>query len=182
MKRAIIAPAALPATALAELKDWLAITTTRDDEALSGLLRASIDTCGAFTGSMPLETGCEETLRADYGWQRIAASPVVSITGVERLASDGTRRALPVDGYLIDITASGCGRVRLTRTIADSRIVVKFTAGLSADWAGLPDGLRHGVIRLAAHQYRERDQAHGEHAPPASVAALWQPWRRMRLT
>ena len=59
--------------------------------------------------------------------------------------------------------------------------VAVVTAGLAADWAGLPDGLRHGVIRLAAHHYRERDAASAAASPPAAVAALWRPWRAMRL-
>lgn len=181
MKRAMIVPPLLADAALAELKDWLAITTARDDETLTALLRAALDTCEGFTGLMPLEAGCEEVLRSTYDWQGIAASPVIAITGVERLATDGTRSALPVDGYLIDITADGCGRVRLTRTIAESRIVVRFDAGLSPGWASLPEGLRHGVIRLAAHQYQDRDAGDTDDAPPRAVAALWQPWRRMRL-
>ena len=181
MKRAIIAPTALADAALAELKHWLAITTTRDDEVLVSLLHAALDTCEAFTGAMPLETGCEEVMRSNRDWQRIATSPVVAITGVEALATDGSRVALPVDGYLIDITAEGCGRVRLTRALTESRIVVRFDAGLAPDWAGLPEGLRHGIIRLAAYQYRGRDGNASEQMPPASVAALWQPWRRMRM-
>jgi uncharacterized phiE125 gp8 family phage protein len=181
MKRAMIVPPVLADAALAELKDWLAITTTRDDAALTALLRAALDTCEAFTGLMPLESTCEEVLRSTYDWQGIAASPVIAITGVEQRATDGTHISLPVDRYLIDITAQGCGRVRLTRAIAETRVVVRFDAGLSPDWASLPEGLRHGVIRLAAHQYRDRDTGEADHAPPRAVAALWQPWRRMRL-
>lgn len=181
MKRALIVPQALADAALAELKDWLAITTTRDDALLGALLRAALDMCESFTGAMPLQAECEEVLRTSYEWQRIATSPVVAITVVEQLAADGTRIALPVDAYLIDITAEGCGRVRLTRRIAASRLVVRFHAGRSPDWPGLPEGLRHGIVRLAAHQYRERDGDGALPTPPASVAALWQPWRRMRL-
>ncbi|MFB0612965.1 head-tail connector protein [Aurantiacibacter poecillastricola] len=181
MKRAITMPAILADAALAELKDWLAITTTSDDETLRALLRAALDTCEAFTGVMPLVAGCSEVLRATRDWQRIAATPVMAITGVDELATDGSRTALPVDGYLIDITAGGCGRVRLMRAPATSRIVVQFEAGMAPDWYSLPDGMRHGVLRLAAHQYRERDQGGTGQVPPSSVAALWQPWRRMRL-
>lgn len=181
MKRAIIVPAALADAALAELKHWLAITTTRDDETLNALLRAALDTCEAFTGTIPLETGCEEVLHATRDWQPISTAPVVAITGVEQLSPGGTRTALAGDGFMIDITADGCGRVRLTRAIAQARVVVRFDAGLAPDWASLPDGLRHGVIRLAAYQYRERDQGDAGQTPPAAVGALWQPWRRMRL-
>ena len=181
MKRALIVPPALADAALAELKDWLAITTTREDAMLSALLRAALDMCESFTGTMPLQAECEEVLRTSHDWQRIATTPVVAITGVEQLAADGTRTAMPVDAYLIDITAEGCGRVRLTRRIAATRVVVRFDAGRVPDWESLPEGLRHGIVRLAAHQYREQDGDPALSSPPASVAALWQPWRRMRL-
>lgn len=54
---------------------------------------------------------------------------------------------------------------------------VHLTAGLADDWASLPDALRQGIVRLTAHLFAERDM--GE--PPAIVAALWRPYRRMRL-
>ena len=177
----MIVPPDVAGAALAELKQWLAISNTREDEGLAALLYAALDTCEAFTGLMPLEAACEETLPAVLDWQRIAASPVNAITGVAALHADGTRMALPVDGYLIDITADGCGRVRLTRAIEHTRIVASFHAGLAADWDSLPEGLRHGVVRLAAHQYRERDGTDAGQSPPRAVSAFWQPWRRMRL-
>jgi len=43
----------------------------------------------------------------------------------------------------------------------------------------LPEPLRQGIVRLAAHLYTVRGEA--EAPPPACVAALWRPWRRLRL-
>lgn len=46
---------------------------------------------------------------------------------------------------------------------------------------GLEQGvepLRQGIVRLVAHMHLHRD---GDQSPPAAVAALWRPWRRMRL-
>jgi uncharacterized phiE125 gp8 family phage protein len=60
------------------------------------------------------------------------------------------------------------------------RVDVTFTAGIAADWGGLPETIRHGIIRLAAHLHAVRD-APEDVGPPAIVAALWRPWRRMRL-
>ncbi|MBH5321556.1 head-tail connector protein [Aurantiacibacter sediminis] len=178
MKRQIVAPAFLPQAALNELKEWLAITTTRDDAALSALLRASLDTCESFTRAMPIEALCEEVVPATRGWHSLATSPVQSITTLETIAANGTRGAVNPGDYLFDILANGSGRVNLLRTFADVRIAVRFTAGLAPDWESLPEGLRHGIIRLAAHHYRERNEG-GSNAPPAAVTALWQPWRGM---
>lgn len=188
MKRAIIEPAVLAGAALDELKQWLAISAPRENALLTALLRTSLDMCEGFTGTLPLETLCEEVLTASGEWQCLGTRPVQAITGVDALPLDGARYALPIEAYAIDLDAEGAGMIRLTGRITGgmtgsvrgSRTAVRFTAGLAPDWDSLPESLRHGIIRLAAHHYRERDNNPGL-TPPAAVAALWRPRRRMRL-
>ena len=180
--RTILTPAVLPDTALAELKSWLGISATADDTTLTELLRAALDVCEGFTGTMPLEQTCEEVLPARTGcWQALSARPVQAITSVEGIPAEGANFALAADAYAIDLTADGGARVRLVRQGAAGRIAVQFSAGLAADWDALPDSLRHGLIRLAAFAWRQRDDESSEALPPAVVAALWRPWRRYRL-
>ena len=180
MKRAIVASGVLAPAALGELKGWLAITTTGEDDALEGLLRAALEACEGFTGLMPLEAECEEVLPACAGWQRLMTRPVQAISAVETIAEDGARVALAPDAFESDLDADGGGRVRLLQPDPPGRIAVRFAAGLASGWDALPEGLRHGVVRLAAHHYRERD-AEAARQPPSAIAALWRPWRRMRL-
>lgn len=182
MKRAIIVPAVLASAALDELKDWLAITTPRDDTGLTGLLRASLEMCEAFTGQMPLEAVCEEVLVTGSAWQMLQTRPVQSITGVEAIEADGSRSTLTPDQYALDMEADGSALVRVPQPGTASRMAVRFNAGMAPDWASLPDGIRHGVLRLSAHNYRQRDLDAMNPVPPAAVAALWRSWRRMRLT
>ena len=181
MKRTIVTPPVLSSAALAELKQWLGITTAQDDTVLTSLLRAGLETCEAFTGAMPVEAVCEEVLPLGGGWQSLATRPVRSITGVDAILVDGTRTALSIAAYSIDLDADGGGRVMVTGPGNAVRLAVRFEAGLAADWESLPEGLRHGLLRLAAHQHRERDTSGAAPLPPSAVAALWRPWRRMRL-
>jgi uncharacterized phiE125 gp8 family phage protein len=181
MKRAILVPAALAPAALGELKDWLAITTPTDDAALGALLGAALETCEAFTGRMPLEATCEEVLPADACWRPLQTQPVQAVTRVEGIPPEGARFALAPEDYAVDLDADGGAHVRILRQGAAGRVAVSFVAGLAADWAGLPDGLRHGVVRLAADAYRRRAGEGPGPQPPAAVAALWRPWRRMRV-
>ena len=92
----------------------------------------------------------------------------------------GVVATLPIEAYAIDIDAGGDGWVRLTAPVAVSRLLVGYHAGLSPDWSSLPEALRQGIVRLVAHGYAHRDAA-DDAGPPAAVAALWRPWRRMRL-
>lgn len=176
MKRTIITPAILPSPALAELKQWLGITVAADDAPLGRLLAAALETCESFTGRMPLLQTCQEMLVAQGGWQMLATRPVLAVVAVQQ--PDGT--ALAPDAYVLELEADGSARVRLLAP-ALSPVVVRFTAGVAATWDDLPEGLRYGIIRLAAHQHRERDNAGAAPLPPASVVAMWRPWRRVRL-
>ncbi len=182
MKRAIVTPAVLSPAALTELKQWLGISTAQDDAPLTGLLRAGLEMCENFTGSMSIEAGCEEVLAVSGGWQALSTRPVQAITAVQAIAAAGTRTTLAASAYAAELDADGGGRVQVFLPGDAQRMAVRFTAGLAPDWATLPEALRHGILRLAAHQHRERETSGAGPVPPAAVAALWRPWRRMRLT
>lgn len=181
MKRAIVVPALLAGAALDELKGWLGITTTSDDATLTALLRSALDMCEAFTGQMPLEALCEEMLPPSTGWQTLSTRPVMAITNIEGIEDGNIRSPISPDDYAIELNIDGSAKVRILRPMTHRRFAVRFTAGLATDWSELPEGLHHGVLRLAAHHFRQRDESGLRPAPPAAVAALWQPWRRMRL-
>lgn len=181
MKRVIITRPDLSGSALDELKDWLAITTPKDNAALEALLHAACDMCEGFTGQMPLESACTEVRGTTPGWQGLGIMPVNAVTLVEALATDGTTTPLAITDYALELEADGQARIGITRRPNGPRIKVHFTAGIAPDWASLPDALRHGILRLAAHLYRNRDSENSA-APPAAIAALWRPWRRIRLT
>ena len=183
MKRIVVTPATIAPAALTELKDWLGISISKDDAQLTQLLRTSFETCEHFTGTMPLQQDCEEVLAVSADWQILATRPVQAIAGIDGLPADSARFALPVSSYEIDLGADGTGQVRVSNPGSAGRIAVRFSAGLAADWAALPEGLRHGVLRLAAFQYRSREGGNDTGQwPPSAVAALWRPWRRLRLT
>lgn len=180
--RTILTPPELPAEALDALKSWLAISSSAEDEALAAQLRAALEICEAFTGLMPLEAECEELLPATpSSWQGLATRPVQAITLAEGIPADGPRYALAADAFAVELDADGGARFRLLRQGAAGRIAVTFTAGLAGEWSELPEALRQGAIRLAAHQYRSRDGEDDSAYPPAAIAALWRPWRRRRL-
>ncbi|HEV2816058.1 MAG TPA: phage head-tail connector protein [Allosphingosinicella sp.] len=166
----------LPAP-LAELKAFLRIATGEEDALLAGLMRAAADTCEAFTGRALLTRAVEETLRASRAWTRLGAAPVAAIDAAALLGADGAATPLGAGDYAIDIDAAGEGWVRLLIGIEPKRVRVSYRAGMAADPNGLPEALRHGIVRLAAYFYMHRDREE----PPAAVAALWRPWRRLRL-
>ena len=69
----------------------------------------------------------------------------------------------------------------LLRLLATAwQVCLQFTGITATGWSDLDEALRHGIVRFAAHQYRERDRGQAG-AIPAAVAALWRPWRQVQL-
>lgn len=172
--------AAAPPVTIDEAKAYLRIEGEAEDAALAGLVRAATGLCEGFTGQALIAREVRETIPASSEWRRLARTPVRVISAVEGLPAEGSAFALPVDAYAIDIDANGDGWARVIRQGAAGRAIVTYEAGMAAEWNGVPEPVRQGIVRLVAHLFTHRDAADGA-GPPAAVAALWRPWRRMRL-
>jgi uncharacterized phiE125 gp8 family phage protein len=166
---------------LAEVKAYLRIDGVEEEALLGGLIRTATALCEAFTGQTLLARPVMEMAPASESWRRLSRTPVRAITTVEGVpAAGGGGLALPGDAYAVDIDAAGDGWVRVSAPGTARRVLVRYEAGMATDWNGVPEPLRQGVVRLVAHLHAHRDAA-GEAGPPAAVAALWRPYRRMRL-
>lgn len=169
--------AATPVVALDELKDYLRISLGEEDGLLAGLLAAATDMAERFTGQILVERVVAELLVPSGAWQRLSVRPVRAVTGVTGVPLAGAETALAVTDYAIDIDRNGDGWVRVARQ-AGTRARIAYRAGIAANGAGVPEAIRHGIVRLAGDLYA-RGGVEGQ--PPAAVSALWRPWRRMRL-
>ena len=173
----------LPPEATGAAKGFLRVERGDEDGLIGELAAAAAELCEGFTGRTLLARGFAETMPASRAWQRLARIPVRTIASVEALPAEGPAQPLAVGLFAIDIDADGEGWVRLTGPIDARRIRVGYEAGIAGAWADLPAALRHGILRLAAYFYtvRTAEGARPGEAPPAAVAALWRPWRRLRL-
>jgi uncharacterized phiE125 gp8 family phage protein len=173
-----IKPPPLP-VALEQVKAYLRIGGSDEDALLAGLLRSATELCEEFTRLALIEREAEEILPARPAWTRLGLTPVRSIAGISGLGPAGEGSPLPSGDYAIDIDAAGDGWVRMMNGGA-GRVLVRYRAGQAADWNGIAEPLRQGIVRMAAHFYTHRDREGGA-GPPAAVTALWLPYRRLRL-
>ncbi|WP_227698523.1 head-tail connector protein [Sphingomonas hengshuiensis] len=164
------------ASAIAAVRRMLRSIDASEDELIGGLAETALGLAESFIGLALIARTMTETIAAGGAWQPLGAVPVRAITGVGAIGADGGTTPLASAGYAIDIDALGQGWVRLTGGAAT--IVVTFEAGLADGWDALPPGIAQGATMLAAHLFEARG---GDAMPPAAVAALWRPWRRMRL-
>jgi uncharacterized phiE125 gp8 family phage protein len=174
-------PIAVTADAVDALKTYLRVDQDADDPALAAFLAAAIGHAEAFTRMILIQRSGTQRLGVMSDWQRLSATPVRSITQVMGIPAEGTSFSLPSTAYAIDIDNDGDGWIRVMQPGGAGRVDIGFTAGLAVDWFGLPEALALGVLRLASHLYAYRDDG-ADAGPPAAVAALLSPYRRMRLS
>lgn len=181
MRRTIVNPADLAGLPLDELKAWLSISRDAEDDALLALLQTSLEMCEAYTGLVPLYATVQESLAAKAGISRLLSRPVRAVNSASAVTTDGTKQIIDPALYEVDVDADGRACVEIRSVASGSTsVIVEVLAGLSSDWSGLAASLRQGIIRLAAYLYRDRDQTEAIEIP-ASVTALWQPWRQVSL-
>lgn len=176
---ATVATPPAPSIPLEALKAHLRIVGSDEDALLAAAMRSASSLCEEFTRLALIEREVVEILPAQPCWTRLAQAPVRAIASVSALSPSGVVEALPAGDHAIDIDAAGDGWVRVIRS-ATGRVQVVHRAGQAADWNGVPEPLRQGIIRMAAHLYTHRDGEDGR-GPPAAVTALWLPYRRLRL-
>jgi uncharacterized phiE125 gp8 family phage protein len=175
-----IDPLVVSADAVDAAKTYLRIEQDEEDALIASLLGAAIRHCESFTGQILIRRNAVDRMSVSAAWQRLDVSPVQSIISLTGIPAEGAPFALATTAYALDIDGSGDGWVRITDPGNARRADVQVQVGIASSWDGLPDPLRYGVLRLSAHLHAYRDDAQ-DVGPPAAVAALWRPWRRMVL-
>ncbi|WP_332816881.1 head-tail connector protein [Sphingopyxis sp.] len=168
---------------LDEARGWLRMGATIDDAVVAGLMRAATNICEAFVGQWLMVRAAEETLPIGAGTVRLGVRPVVGVDAVVLLAdamtSGGGEAVLAADDYRVMIARDGSARLTINHPGVARQIRVAYRAGMADDVNRIPEAIRQGIVRMTQHLYDARDKA--DAAPPAVIAALWQPWRRLSL-
>lgn len=161
-------PASVVAEMVAAARAYLRLADVVEAALLARLAAAAVETAEAYCGVVFVQRGFTAALPRAGGWQRLPATPVVAIGA---LSSAGV--ALAVDTYAIDIDKDAIGWVR-----AGVAVTVSYTAGEATSLAAVPAPVAQGMVALCGHLFEARD---GVALPPAAVAALWRPFRTLRL-
>lgn len=176
-----MAVSALPGEApvnLNEARAWLRMGATTDDAVVAQLVRAATNICEAFIGQWLIRRAGEESVPLSDGAARLSARPVVAVDGVT-LLSPGGEEILPGERYRLTIARDGTARIAIVDPGAARRARIAYRAGIADDANGVPEAIRQGIVRMIQHLHDARDESGA--APPAAIAALWQPWRRLTL-
>jgi uncharacterized phiE125 gp8 family phage protein len=175
-----IQPVALTVDAVDAAKTYLRLESDDEDTSVAAFVAAAVVQAEGYLGQLLIERDVVERLPVSSGWQRLSATPVRSVTGVIGIPAEGASFALALDSYTLDINRHHDGWVRFTAPGAAGRADVSYRAGMVPGWPDLPEAISIAVLRIAAHLHTHRDAA-DDSGPPAAVASLLRPWRRMRL-
>ena len=160
-------PASVVADVAAAARGYLRLADSVEAGLLARVAASAVLTAEAFCGEVLVRRDFVAVLPAAWGWQALPARPVVAIGAV---TAGGV--AIATDRYAVDIDADATGWIR-----AGAAVSVSYTAGLATSFDAMPAPVAQGVVALTAHLFEARDGA----TPPAAVAALWRPFRRLRL-
>lgn len=180
--RVVDGPTAEP-VGLGEAKAWLKLETDDEDALVAGLIRSAREYCEAFVGQVLIATRFLQTVKEQPAAAiPLARTPLRAIVGVSIRRNDGVLQPVVGGAYALNEFDDGAASLRVTAPVGSGESVeIDYWAGMAANWNGVPEALRQGILRLVAHLHAHRD-APDEAGPPLAVAALWRPYRRMRLT
>lgn len=162
---------------------------TLQDGVLRGFLRAAIAAIEARIGKVLIERDFSWRLNAwrDRAGQVLPVAPVADVTAVTLLDAAGSEVALDAGDYRLE-PDSQQPRLRPSGTLLPALSVggavrIEMTAGMAADWGGLPADLGQAVLLLASHYYEYRDETKlADGCMPFGVTSLIQRYRSMRIT
>ncbi|MFC4291499.1 hypothetical protein ACFOWX_03625 [Sphingorhabdus arenilitoris] len=176
-----IDPLNLDSFMLDEVRAYLRLDQDAEDTSLGAILLAAIVHAESFTRQIMIRRTVREIMPSSSHWQRLSASPVAAVVAVAGIPAEGSHFAMDESHYTARIDADGDAYISVRRAGSAGRIEVTYQAGLAASWSDLPESLRLAILRMTGHLHLYRDND-GDAGPPAAVAALLRPWRRMRLS
>ena len=176
-----IQPVALTVDAVDAAKTYLRLESDDEDTSVAALIAAALVHAEGYLGQLLIERDVVERLPVSSAWQRLGATPVRSVTSVTGIAAERASFALTNQSYTLDINRHHDGWVRFSAPGSTGWADIDYRAGLVPGWPDLPEAISVAVLRIAAHLHAHRDAA-DDAGPPAAVASLLRPWRRMRLT
>lgn len=182
-------PLALPVT-LAELKTYLRIDHSDEDDLLLALARAATASVEAMAGVRLIEQGWS-VLADDWPSSRTLRLPLSPIVAVDEVLTHSDAASATVDPshYLVD-GSSRPARIVLRPDRVWARperlvngIEIRIRAGYGLAGSDVPDELVQAVKALVAHWYEHREAASEQsvRTVPVSVDALLSGHREARL-
>ena len=186
----LIQPAVEP-VALADVKSWLKVDNTDDDGLIGGLITSARMIIEQATRRRLITQGWRLIRDAwpESGLIPIPLAPFAALTAITVFDASNNPQNLAVTLPIIDTTPDAARLLFSAAPLAPGRaiagIYLDVTIGYGATGAAVPQPLLQAHFMLIAHWYDNRGDVLADSGAvrlPASVAALFAPFRAVRLT
>ena len=183
----LVTPPAVEPIALADANTHLRVDVPDDDALITALIAAARQACEAFTGRTLITQAWRLFLDGPLLPRVVALPrpPILSVVAATVIADDATETIADPATYTVDTAGA---RLLLKQTSdwpaavprACAGLRIDFTAGYGPAATDVPAALRQGILQHIAQLYANRGDADAP-ALPAACAALYQPYRFLRL-
>ena len=95
---------------------------------------------------------------------RVPLPPLISVTSVKYIDSDGVLQTWAASKYTVDIKSQpgritpAFGEVWPSTRGEINAVTVQFVAGYGADWNSVPTPIKHAMLLLVGHFYEHREE------------------------
>lgn len=184
-----LTPPAQEPVSLAEVRVFLRLDQTEEDDLLATLITAARLMVEAASGRLLVDQAWRIVLDRwpESGEIRLPLSPVGSVTAARVYDALGAPQAVAAAALELDRTADP-PVLRVTGEVPEigrmrGAIEIDLVAGFGPTAQAVPALLRQAVLRLAARWYEHRGDVVGRDAEalPSEIMALIAPFRRARL-
>jgi len=187
MTLALLTPPALEPVTLVEVRRYLRLDATLEDELLTGLIKAARETLEQQTGLALISQKWRLYLDAwpKQGPVTIAKFPVRAIASVTAYRDDGKPVVLDAESLHLDRASRPAQLYPPSlQTGSVGGWEIDFDAGFGEAGADVPDALRHAIMTLVAHWYEFRGAYSATQQPvsyPPAFERVIGLWRRISL-
>jgi uncharacterized phiE125 gp8 family phage protein len=185
MSISVITPAVSEPLSLSEVKEFLRVDHSDDDNTLAIMISAAREMCEQYTRQIMLTTTIEEFYDTfptyTPNWMDniyLSRGPVQSVTSLKYIDSGGDEQIVSSDDYRTDLISqpsrivSENGWSSAKDTV--NAVVVRYVVGYSSA-SDVPAPLRQGMLLVISEMYENRMDT-VKRLPTASEY-LWNPYR-----
>lgn len=177
----VTAPAYEPVTAT-EVKAHCRISTSADDTLIGVQIKACREYVERFLHRRLVNSTWDLKLDRFPCQFEVPYPPLASVTHIKYLDTGGTEQTLAASVYTVD-AARIVGRIvpayaqvwPATQDVINA-VTVRYVAGYGADSTYVPDAIRHAMLLILGHWYRNREQVSDkpmQEIPKAAEDLLW---------
>lgn len=160
----VVTAAADTPVSLTEAKAHLRVDTSADDTYITALINSATEWCQKWLRRQLINATLEETFNEWCDPFRLQRSPLVSVTSVSYVDSNGDTQVLASSQYVVKTDVSP-GRIHsaynVTWPIARGQvdaITIRYVAGYGTAGSTVPADIRHAIYLLIGDNYRYREE------------------------